>query len=315
LVSLGSHHQRAVTSFLRGRFGEALAAAQAGRALLERLGGLPFLRTSFDWVTACTWFARGDLDAAGGLLAERRRGAPATDLDRSLNVLQVPLWARVLRSQGRAIEVARLAEAGVRDEQRLTSPLYIELAQISVRAQAAWAAGDHGTAASVLRSALEIEDRVRLVPFVGSPRLDLAMVLAQSGSSDEALRELAHVLGTVEKLGTVSLVAQAGSEVVPLLQLAVQRGVRASAAAAALATLGERTPPQPVAVPGCREVLSSREVEVLRLIVSGASNREITEALVVSLNTVKTHVSHVITKLGVRSRAEAAARARAEHLV
>ncbi len=315
LVELGMHHQRAITSFLRGRFDEALTAAHAGRALLERLGGLPFLRTTLDWVTAWTCFARGDLGAADELLGERQRGAPATDLDRSLNVLQIPLWARVLRAQGRQSEVARLKDIGVWDPHGLSSPLHLELARMSVGAQAAWAAGDLRSTASILRSALEIEDQVRLVPFVGSPRLDLAMVLAEAGSSDEALRELALVLGVVEQRGAVGLVAQAGWAVVPLLQLAVERGVRVTAAAAALSALGERRSPQPVVVPGSPEVLSSREVEVLRLVAQGASNREIAETLVVSLNTVKTHVSHVITKLGVRSRAGAAARARTEHLI
>jgi DNA-binding NarL/FixJ family response regulator len=62
-------------------------------------------------------------------------------------------------------------------------------------------------------------------------------------------------------------------------------------------------------------VLSPREVEVLRLLVGGASNRGIADALVVSEHTAKTHVRHIMAKLAVRSRAEAAARAREQHLV
>jgi len=53
------------------------------------------------------------------------------------------------------------------------------------------------------------------------------------------------------------------------------------------------------------EELSERELEVLRLIGRGLSNTEIGEALVISLATVKTHVRHVLAKLGLRDRVQA----------
>ena len=66
---------------------------------------------------------------------------------------------------------------------------------------------------------------------------------------------------------------------------------------------------------GLVEPLSDRELEVLRLLAANCSNQEIAEALVVSVNTVKTHISRLYGKLGVHTRFEAVERARALHLL
>lgn len=51
--------------------------------------------------------------------------------------------------------------------------------------------------------------------------------------------------------------------------------------------------------------LTVRELEVLALIAQGETDRLISETLVISLNTTKTHVRHILEKLGVRSRHQA----------
>lgn len=56
--------------------------------------------------------------------------------------------------------------------------------------------------------------------------------------------------------------------------------------------------------------LSERETEVLRLIVAGRSNPEIARELVVSAKTVRNHITHIFTKLGVEDRAGAVGKAR-----
>lgn len=57
-------------------------------------------------------------------------------------------------------------------------------------------------------------------------------------------------------------------------------------------------------------ILSARELEVLRLLSEGMTDREIAEALAISPRTVESHVSNLLRKLGVRNRAEAAQRYR-----
>jgi LuxR family maltose regulon positive regulatory protein len=66
---------------------------------------------------------------------------------------------------------------------------------------------------------------------------------------------------------------------------------------------------------GIVEPLTSREQEVLELLAGGSSNGAIAAELVVTVDTVKKHVSHLLGKLGAASRTEAVARARALGLI
>jgi DNA-binding NarL/FixJ family response regulator len=67
--------------------------------------------------------------------------------------------------------------------------------------------------------------------------------------------------------------------------------------------------------PHTKQTLSAREMEVLELVASGATNREIAQQLYIAENTVKNHLSSILTKLHVRSRAQAAAYAVREKLI
>src|SRR5260370_36911714 len=57
-------------------------------------------------------------------------------------------------------------------------------------------------------------------------------------------------------------------------------------------------------------LLSERELEVLQLLARGASNQEIAQELVIVVDTVKRHVSHIFSKLGVQNRVQAVRQAR-----
>ena len=95
----------------------------------------------------------------------------------------------------------------------------------------------------------------------------------------------------------------------------IVRAVRAAAAGdelidrallqTALAGAVDNTPPTPEPeIPG--EALSERELDVLRLIATGMSNAAIADALSISLATVKTHIRHILERLHVSDRTQAA---------
>lgn len=88
-------------------------------------------------------------------------------------------------------------------------------------------------------------------------------------------------------------------ELLKAIKAAAAGQVQLSPAAAARLVREVRTPGNP-------EALSERETEVLRLVATGKANKEIAGILHIGENTVKTHVSSVLTKLGVQSRTQAA---------
>ncbi len=101
---------------------------------------------------------------------------------------------------------------------------------------------------------------------------------------------------TLEQLSTaVRTLAAGGSLVKPAITARVQREAGARALAFASAELPER--------------LTDRELDVLRLLASGASNREIAQALHTAEGTVKNQVSSILQKLGVRDRTRAVLKA------
>jgi DNA-binding NarL/FixJ family response regulator len=103
-------------------------------------------------------------------------------------------------------------------------------------------------------------------------------------------------------VGDVVSAARLGAAALGALPLL--REVEALAKRARVAPAGE---PEPAPVTGADELgLTRREVEVLRLVAHGLSNRQIANELYISSNTAGVHVSHILSKLNVSSRVLAA---------
>jgi DNA-binding CsgD family transcriptional regulator len=139
--------------------------------------------------------------------------------------------------------------------------------------------GDPG-AADALDQAVTGFAEARMPWELARSRLELARVIA-ADRPDQAVAEARSALESAEALGATRL---------------------ADAAAELLRSLGVRTRT------GRRDgaVLTRREAEVLALVGHGLSNPEISDRLYISRKTVEHHVSNILVKLGLRSRAEAA---------
>jgi LuxR family transcriptional regulator, maltose regulon positive regulatory protein len=149
-------------------------------------------------------------------------------------------------------------------------------------AEGAVAAGEGDLEAARLR----FEDAVDLFQRIGAPfetaraRIELARVLRALGRRDAA----AHQARTAHE-AMRAMRAESGAEGAAALLRELEAGEAGGAAAA----------------------LTPREVEVLRLVAQGLSNPSIAGQLVLSEHTVHRHVANILTKLGLPSRAAAAA--------
>ncbi|MBV9230464.1 MAG: hypothetical protein JOZ18_14240, partial [Chloroflexi bacterium] len=144
-----------------------------------------------------------------------------------------------------------------------------------------------------------------------------ALALQAQGKTKRALTVLAAVLTEAEPEGYMRLFADEGQ---PMSHLLAQVSMYTTAAPVYIQQLQDAiaaTQPESSQTESHQPLLnplSAREHEVLLLLAEGASNQQIADRLVISLNTAKLHVKHLLVKLSVTNRTQAVVRALALHL-
>jgi DNA-binding CsgD family transcriptional regulator len=231
------------------------------------------------------------------LALDRDRPSEAAELaDRYLRRFPDP--GRVERSAGLEVAIRALARLG--ENERATEALG-ELREIAARARTrpilaavcssegtlAVARGDHDAARRSFEDALDLLAACDAPFETGRVRLDLSATLRALGRSDQARREIKAAIADFGAMGADWERARAETTLAKL-----QRSI---------VTL----PPE--AMDGPLGRLSRRELEVLALVAEGLTNRDIAERLVLSEHTVNRHVANILRKLGLTSRAAAAA--------
>jgi DNA-binding NarL/FixJ family response regulator len=221
--------------------------------------------------------ARGDAAAAAALLEAR-----IVDLGDG-NMLAAPFLEQlvVARLAQMRTEAAQEAAATL-TELAATSPGRDRVAAMAAlaRGRVAAATGDEH-APELLRDAVNGFAALGLRLDAARARLELARALGP-GSAEVAIDTARHARNELEALGATR---------------------EADAAAAFMRSLGAKGR----AGPRSGALLSRRETDVLHLLAEGLSNREIAERLFISPKTAEHHVSRILGKLDVKTRAEAAA--------
>ena len=136
-----------------------------------------------------------------------------------------------------------------------------------------------GTSKAV-RELLDTDEVDRVVVYTSTPRPALTAVALEAGASGvlSKARPAAEVVEALKRI-------REGEQVVD-------------------DSVGNQQPPWPGAALG----LTARQSEVVALLLQGMSNAEIGEAMVIDVNTVKTHLRHIYRTLGARSRSQVLAR-------
>jgi LuxR family maltose regulon positive regulatory protein len=142
-----------------------------------------------------------------------------------------------------------------------------------------------------------------------------AIVYHAQGQSEQAFARLEQAMGLAEPEGYVRVFIDEGVPMARLLRRMLTRSSASEYVRRLLEALGETVTIEMPAVSNLIDPLSQRELEVLRLIVEGATNKEIAGELVLTVNTVKRHISNIFGKLHVSNRAQAIAQARELNLI
>jgi LuxR family transcriptional regulator, maltose regulon positive regulatory protein len=301
---------------------------QLEEALQHALPGVEFCRqvielTELDVaLVALAWLrqAVGDPDGALEAMEEACRTYSRPDVV----ALAYPAWsdrARLLLTLGRVEEAALWTqEQGLTDHDEVS---YLREGDHLVLARVLVAQGQPDRALGLLERLDALATSQGRTGSLIQIRALRALALQAADEHQGALTLLAETLELAAPEGHVRVFVDEGPPMAALLRslLGTRRRARAAAGAGAgtehlhrvIQAFQPATAPADSPARAVRrliEPLTDRELEVLRLLAAGRRNRDIAAELVVTLETVKKHTSHIFDKLGAANRTEAVAHAR-----
>jgi LuxR family maltose regulon positive regulatory protein len=318
-----SHHHSAVSAIAHVGLGGLLyewndlpGAAlhfEEGMKLAASWGHLETLKGSY-FGLARVRFAQGAREEALELLSQAEALARHSNAPRSIAWLHA-MQARFSLAQQNVAAAIRWTQTSPLDPEH--EPMRLFTGEYTTLARVLTIQGRYEDALALLEGMLRTATTEQWLGLMIELRVLQALALQARGSIRSALLPLRKALALATSEGYVRTFLDEGEALAELLERAASHDEMPAYLDVLLAAFREGSAPDVLSrrESGRRAVLTPREREVLRHVAAGESNQEIAQQLVLTLATVKRHVSNIFDKLGVTSRTQAVARARQRGLL
>ena len=283
------------------------AAVQVAQALKasQSIGNIAIQPDIYQTMTR-VYLAQGSFASASSLLDEFQQMAQAMGLPAARAIIAA-LRAEAALRQGDIPSASHWAAQITAGASTPNLGILHNLTQ----ARLLLAEGKGAEAAKILKG---VYDSVAQTDLVAMRIELLAMQAVAAETPSDALQFLREALKMAQPEGFIRTFVDRGEPMKVLLERLKSEGGDLKpyllTLLAAFGGTGARSRAQPLVEP-----MSERELEILRLMAAGLSNREIAERLVITVGTTKSHVHHILEKLDSASRSQAVAKARELELV
>jgi LuxR family transcriptional regulator, maltose regulon positive regulatory protein len=281
---------------------------------LIRRGGVPW---ALAWAYHMKMFyliAQGDLLAADTAGQEADQLPQLTELPArvlsGISALKVLICVRL----GKLDEAEQhLKKRGIWTGSKIRYPYHREFQSL---AALLIAKGDLVNAETLIESMIDWAEATKQYRTLICARVLQSLACAAQKDMQKALQSLGLAMDLAEPEGYFQTILEVGRPIIPLLYEAVQKGLHPGFSTRLLTGFKE-TRPNPLVTSDTQKRQSDiltplrvREIEVLKLVAGGQTNKEIANKLHISLRTVKFHMTCIFTKLGVDNRVQAVAKAK-----
>jgi LuxR family maltose regulon positive regulatory protein len=216
--------------------------------------------------------------------------------------------AQLWLAQGEISRVVDLvAESGVTPDAELS---YVREPELVILLRLSLARADHDAALRLANRLLPQAEAAGRNGRVIELLVLEALALQGRGETDAALTSLGRALSLARPEGYIRSFLDEGEGLARLLYVAKRRGVEGGYAGELLEAARSGRGASVLPAQLLAQPLTTRELEVLKLIDGGCSNQDIAAQLYISLATVKRHISNIYTKLDARGRTQALSRSR-----
>jgi LuxR family maltose regulon positive regulatory protein len=291
---------RAERCYDRGELAEAEQNAREGLALLAQ-GGIEDISQKGNLLLAQLLQLRGDSLGAAQRIEQVMQNATRSGIERSQRMAGAYRALLDLRQ-----DHLYPAQAWATAYRLLPGVEYLHEIEDLILVRVLLASGDPDEALEVCQSVQTRAEAGGRMRRVLEARMLQAQALHALHRPDSARAALRQSLLLAQAQGVRQVYSAEGERLRPLLREAARQGESLPWLDSLLAD----TQPAAQSAPDLRQALSERELEVLKLLAAGLSNREIAARLVVAETTVKKHITHLFDKLDVTSRTQALVRAR-----